>query len=134
MEEQTTVTVVDYYSTRQDEQIENLWDHWEYTLCLALLKYVPPIILLPGVSGNIMSFIVFSQRSMNQSVCSLFFRALAVVDTIFFTWTMVQYWLIGQFNVGINDTHVISCKVGLLIVYTSRDLTTIEVTLLSVTS
>ncbi len=54
----------------------------ESHLGLNLFKYVIPIIVILGILGNIMSFAVFSTRAMNESVSSIFFRVLAIADTL----------------------------------------------------
>ena len=49
---------------------------------LKIKQIMAPIVLLVGIVGNILAFMVFSRPGMRESVNSIFFRALAVCDFI----------------------------------------------------
>ncbi len=96
---------------------------WELHLGRSLIKYLSLVILVLGTFGNIMSFIVFSTKSMNGSVSSIFFRALAVVDTIFVLSAVIRYWIGVVFKYDIRTYHDIVCKIHKFLVYWSGHLT-----------
>ena len=53
-----------------------------YTELSKIWKYGMPTMLVFGLIGNILSFVVFSSKGMNQGLTSFLFRVLAVFDTL----------------------------------------------------
>ena len=79
------------------------------------------MILLPGLVGNFLSFLVFRRPSLRQSVSSIFFQALAIFDTLFITSALTRYFVRGTFSIDFRDLNVIVCKLHMFILYVGRD-------------
>ncbi len=109
---------VDYYQLSNCESTI-----WEFNLADDLYKYLSLIILILGTLGNIISFVVFSTKSMSGSVSSIFFRALAIIDTIFLITALLRYWIIAVFDYDIRLYHAVACKLHKYLVYWSGHLT-----------
>ena len=79
-----------------------------------LRKYPPPVLFIIAGFGNILSFCVFSQPALKGSVTSLYFRVLAIVDTMY-VWlgTSVMFfgYTLGIPNIARWDW---SCKVRII--------------------
>ena len=93
-------------------------DYWELVLVRKLSLYVPPIIFGLGIIGNILSFIVFSTKSMRTSICSIFFRVLAVFDTAaLIVGTCLGSWVIETFGFDVTNVSNFTCKVFSFLIY-----------------
>ena len=58
---------------------------WSSSLVKASIdieSYIVPVIVIVGLAGNALSFVVFSQKTFIHSVSSMLFRVLAVVDSL----------------------------------------------------
>lgn len=58
----------------------------------------------------------------NRSVCSIYFRALAVMDSILLILMLSRYWAIAQFDYDIGDANMFMCQFHPYLMYWSRDL------------
>lgn len=68
-----------------------------------MLYAVPcTLFMIVGTVGNILSFIVFSSKAMKQSVTSVYFRVLAVSDTVVLFSGGVVFFVLGVFGVDIR--------------------------------
>ena len=56
--------------------------YWEDYASFIVYLVPSAIILIVGTIGNILSFLVFNKKSMKQSVTSVYFRMLAISDTM----------------------------------------------------
>ncbi len=95
---------------------------WEYDLGYGLYKYMCLVILILGISGNILSIVVFSTKSMEKSVSSIFFRALATFDSLLLLTALPRYWVVAVFNYDIRTVHIVICKIHTFLVYWSVDM------------
>ena len=81
-----------------------------YVIAAWLWKHLPPFLLVWGTIANVMSFIVFSSKSMRQSLTSFLFRILAVTDlSLLYSHTLaaVLFYIFGIHTFTINT---VSCK------------------------
>ncbi len=134
---ETTTEITDFgtniYDTSEEAIECQYYDYYKYFDCEStlwerhlgrnLIRYLSLIIVILGTSGNIMSLIVFSTKSMSGSVSSIFFRILAIVDTIFLFSTLPRYWIIVIFRYDIRNYHDVICKIHPFLVYWSGHLT-----------
>ncbi len=84
----------------------------------ALWRYVSPFIILIGIVGNVLSFLVMSRKTLQGSVTSLYLRVLAVVDSMVLITGLLRQW-IRVLAVDIRDTSVVICKTDIFLLYWS---------------
>ncbi len=118
--ENSTITT---NATAMDGENINLYSiFWEIRLSSALHMYVIPIIVIVGIVRNIMSFVVFSTKTMNGSVSSIFFQVLAIVDTLIL-FTVFSFWFTKVvFHSDFLNLNIVACKIGQFLVYWTTDL------------
>ncbi|KAL8572046.1 hypothetical protein ACOMHN_038404 [Nucella lapillus] len=85
---------------------------------------VPPVLLLLGCYGNVMTIVVMrAMRTSESTSClSVYFTALAVSDLILLGTTMASYWPEMAFNLPLAYFHDLTCS-GLLFVTTASSMT-----------
>ena len=92
---------------------EDFGGHANYlsTIWPIFYEYIAPLILFIGILGNILSFIVFSQKGLKHLVPSLYFRVVAITDIIVLMSDLFNAWLYKTFQVSYSDVKipVISC-------------------------
>ena len=89
---------------------------------IAFLKiYITPILLFIGTAGNVLSFVVFSRPALKHSVTALFFRVLAVADTLALNICLWPNWMRDAFGVHIYPMTDVSCRIQTYLRYTLPD-------------
>ena len=83
-----------------------------------ITTFSSPIILVIGIIGNILSFIVFSRKALSQSVCSIFFRALAVADLITLLESVEYFFFI--WGIDTLSTNTWSCRFSFYITWVAK--------------
>ncbi len=97
-----------------DEDLQDFFLQYEYTewkVASNMAKYWAPIILFSGTCLNIISFMMYSTKTLSGSVTSFFFRVLAVADTLCLHMGLWQGWLR---NIGVPNytaTSDASCRI-----------------------
>ncbi len=84
----------------------------------ALWRYISPFIILIGIVGNVLSFLVMSSKKLHGSITSLYLRVLAVVDCLVLTTGLLRQW-IRVLAVDIRDTSAFVCKTDVFLLYWS---------------
>ncbi len=108
--------------THFEEMISIIHYFGESILGVALVKYMSPIILILGFSGNILSFVVFSTKAMNGLVSSIFFRLLAVADTLLLCTLLPWLWIYVVWEYDFLDVNSVVCKFLSFLIYWTKDL------------
>lgn len=72
---------------------EPLLEYKEYVLQKRLLLYVPPILLVLGVVGNLLSFIILMRRSMRGCSTYLYLAVLSITDTLVLIVGLLRLWV-----------------------------------------
>ncbi len=114
-----------FYSNNTDFDIDIInvdSRFWESHLGFALFKYVSPIIAIVGILGNIISFIVFNAKAMNGSVCSIFFRVLAIADTLFLCAYLPMWFTEAFYHYTLMDSNIVVCKVYPFVLCWTKDM------------
>ncbi len=88
----------------------------------ALFKYVFPIIVIVGIFGNIMSFVVFSTKTMNGSVSSIFFRVLAMADILVLCLLSPLWCTILLFHQEPQNLNFIACRIYPFLIHWTKDM------------
>ncbi|KAL8581215.1 hypothetical protein ACOMHN_038315 [Nucella lapillus] len=65
-----------------------------YRLALLLWKVYPPVVILLGTFGNVMSIVIMSRMTSEESTVNIFFIAIAVGDLlVLYSGMMMNSWL-----------------------------------------
>ncbi|CAH1800929.1 unnamed protein product [Owenia fusiformis] len=97
-------------------------DYVEYQIGIALWKYMSPVVIVLGVIGNILSFLVTTFTSMKQANMSIYLSALAVFDTGALIVGLGQAWILHLFKFDIREAHEWACKIHVFFTYLFIDL------------
>ncbi|XP_046344703.1 growth hormone secretagogue receptor type 1-like [Haliotis rufescens] len=94
-----------------------LEDFTQYNVSVAIWTYIPPILIVIGTTGNILSIAVLSQTSMKLSTTSLYLRVLAVVDIVVLYTGLLRQWLLYLLDLDVRWMTESGCKIHTWIVY-----------------
>ncbi|XP_025104591.1 probable G-protein coupled receptor 139 [Pomacea canaliculata] len=88
---------------------------------IPMWKFIPPVIIVLGTFGNVMTIVMMRRMSEGQSshTMSLYFTALAVSDLIILYSGLLRKWLYYLFNIFIPDMDISLCKLIPFLVYSS---------------
>jgi len=106
---QNSNTSEPFISTPSTVQNETA-DYWENQVGDYLYSSTALLIFLVGTTGNVLSFLVFNQKSMRHSVTSLYFRVLAISDTLVLLSGPLLFWFLGTFHIDIVSISSVWCK------------------------
>lgn len=95
---------------------------WELKVANDIRVYAAWFILIPGLIGNTLSFIIYNRSTMSHTVTSVFFRALAIIDSCYLLLSLPRLWLIGVFDLDIQNVSTILCKVYPFLTNIFRDM------------
>ncbi|CAH1800935.1 unnamed protein product [Owenia fusiformis] len=85
-------------------------DYLEYQIGIALWKYMSPVVIVVGVIGNILSFLVTRFTRMKRYNFSIYLSALAIFDIGVLVVGLVQQWIFYTFDYDIVSVHEWGCK------------------------
>ncbi|XP_070198812.1 growth hormone secretagogue receptor type 1-like [Littorina saxatilis] len=119
--------LIDLLRTREsqpgNESIESrLLQFPEQQLRQNLLLYVPPIFIVLGSVGNLLSFIVLRCRAMVKVSSYHYLASLAVADTLVLYMGLLRLWLGEVTGTDFNDSADWMCKVTVAFSYMASDL------------
>ena len=89
-----------------------------YILSRKLWLYVPPIILIIGTIGNILSFIILTRKRMTGSTYS-YLAVLAIADTIYLYSGLFKQWIRTLTGYDVLQVSNWSCKGITMLMYTA---------------
>ncbi|CAC5426386.1 unnamed protein product [Mytilus coruscus] len=111
-----------YFSRNSDCNCEsNYLIYSEYNAAIYLWKIFPPILLLLGTVGNVLSILVLRRPTIRKSVCSIYLVVLAITDLLVLYTGLLRQWILNTFNVDIRATSSTACKIHIWILYSSMD-------------
>lgn len=84
-----------------------------------LWKVVPPIIMVWGTAGNILTFLVLLRQMTKLSSTALYLMALAVSDTVVLFTGPLRQWLKNTWDYDVRYQSDGGCKVQVYITYAS---------------
>ncbi|CAC5426387.1 unnamed protein product [Mytilus coruscus] len=93
----------------------------EYKTGVYIWKILPPILIILGTTGNILSIIVLRRKNIQKSVCSIYLIVLAVSDLSVLYTGLLRQWINVVFEVDIRELGTGICKLHTYIVYFSLD-------------
>ncbi|XP_053404943.1 trissin receptor-like [Mercenaria mercenaria] len=108
----------------QKESVDNhgfLEDIVEYRIQGYLNLYVPPVLVLVGLFGNLLSLCVLLNKSMIRHSTNVFLAALAFADSFVLTAGLIRQWLGELTGVNILLESSYFCKIVSLVAYGSSN-------------
>lgn len=79
--------------------------------------YLPPVIIVLGIAGNISSLIIYSRQTSTISRHMRFhFRLLSIVDLISIV-QFIPFWLNSQFDMDLKSKSNLACKMLMLLLF-----------------
>lgn len=77
------------------------------------------ILLVLGLPGNILMFIVFSSKNLRKLSVSTYYRAMSIFS-LYMTINWIRQFLTWEFNFYLWNVSHIMCKFGMFSIYTTR--------------
>ena len=105
----------------------NLYDDYMFTTLSDfkasqwIWKVVPPVLIVLGSIGNILSIVVLTRKSIRNSITPLL-TFLAFSDILVLYTGLLRQWIYYTFDYDIRHFNEIVCKIHLWLVYTCLDL------------
>ena len=93
----------------------------EFRLHKWSMLYVPPVLLLIGIVGNIFSFIILRQKALRSQSTYLYLAVLAWADTIVLFMGLLRAWLgeLGGYDLKNQEDWL--CKSTSVVLHTASD-------------
>ena len=115
-----TMTHGDAAMTNSSEGGVSVADFVEYRIATCLWLYVAPVLLVVGVTGNVLSLAVLLGRSFRKSSLSFTLGALAVVDSAVLCTALSRHWIMilsdNQLDVR-TSAGAFGCKLHFFLTY-----------------
>ena len=96
-------------------------DYPEYKASVMIWKVVPPILIVVGTIGNILSILVLTRRSLRMSTTALYLTFLAFSDLCVLYTGLLRQWLFYLFEYDVRHVSSAGCKIHIWLLYTSLD-------------
>ena len=77
---------------------------------LIVWTYLPPIIVVVGTAGNILSFITVTNKHCKKSSFTTYIAAFAIVDTVYLLLVVLNSWLHFVFDINLQEINTVTCK------------------------
>ena len=97
-------------------------EFWEYRVVKRLMLYVPPVLVVLGTFGNILSFMILRRRVMLKVSSYHYLAVLAVADSLVLYVGLMRLWLGELTGYDLHDSSHWLCKVTISIGYSASDL------------
>ncbi|KAJ8311621.1 hypothetical protein KUTeg_010976 [Tegillarca granosa] len=113
----TENTSVEPITTANSFSIELFLSYNEYKAAIFIWKVFPPIMIVFGTIGNILSIKVLTRRNIRGTNSFVFLTVLAVSDTMVLYSGLLRQWILYTFEVDIRHVHPMLCKTNIFFVY-----------------
>lgn len=90
---------------------------------LVFWKYLPPIMIIGGTFGNILTIIVLLRRNMRELTTMFYLTVLAFSDIFVLYTGFLRLWIQYVFEFDVRDLSIVGCKIHTFLVYVSTDFT-----------
>uniref|UniRef100_A0A8W8KE29 G-protein coupled receptors family 1 profile domain-containing protein n=1 Tax=Magallana gigas TaxID=29159 RepID=A0A8W8KE29_MAGGI len=102
------------------QQSASLYLQPAYKLKQNLILYVSPVLLVFGIIGNLLSFIVLNGQTKKMSTYS-YLSALAIMDLAVLIVGLLRLWVAEITGSSINDVSDVTCKLVQFLGYVCSD-------------
>lgn len=89
----------------------------EYRSALNIWKTVPPILLVLGTLGNVLTIIVLMRGRSRSSSTGMYLIALALSDLLVLWAGLLRQWIIHMFDMDVRHLSATGCKINIFLVY-----------------
>ena len=89
----------------------------EYRHAVRIWKTIPPIFLVLGTLGNLLTIVVLMRSKSRLSSTALYLSALAVSDLLVLWLGLLRQWLIYMFDIDVRHLSEAGCKIHIFLVY-----------------
>ena len=100
---------------------EMLMEYPDYQLRKMLLLYIPPILVILGTFGNILSFIILMRRSMRNFSTYVYLAVLSITDTLILFTGLLPLWISELTSVVIRAQSDWMCTLTNVVGYMASD-------------
>ena len=107
--------------TQEVADYDDYTDYPEYKAGIMIWKLVPPILIVVGTIGNILSILVLTRRSIRVSTTALYLTFLAFSDLCVLYTGLLRQWLIYLFEFDVRHVSNAGCKLHIWLLYSSLD-------------
>lgn len=96
-------------------------EYVEEVITKNLWKVIPPIFIIVGTIGNILSVIILLQPKIIKSTSALYLIVLAFSDTVVLYTGLMRNWLQYEFGLYVRHYSEAGCKIHIFLTYFSLD-------------
>ena len=108
-------------NTSMEEDYDDFTTYSEYQASILIWKVVPPILILLGTIGNILSIVVLTRKSIKDSTTALYLTFLAASDLCVLYTGLLRQWIRYLFKYDVRNLSEAVCKIHIWLVYSSLD-------------
>jgi hypothetical protein len=73
-------------------------------------RYGNPVIYILGNIGNLLSAIIFSQKTWRKNVCVFYFKVCLLLSSMYLNSTVLAFTFLIGFNINVHNSNVMLCK------------------------
>ncbi|XP_013415590.1 C5a anaphylatoxin chemotactic receptor 1 [Lingula anatina] len=115
-------TMVDNITkTMNATHAQNATVYPEHLSAQIIWKCVPPMLLVIGITGNVLSLLVMRGKSLRPSSASIYLRYLAIADTSTLVLGVFPVWIRALTTVDVTALHPWTCKLHVYFLYSAGD-------------
>jgi hypothetical protein len=81
-----------------------------HNIIVFIYRYGNSMICILGNIGNVLSAMVFFQKSWSKNVCVFYFKVYLVISSIYLNSTILGFTLLIGFNINVQHSNAILCK------------------------
>ena len=108
-------------NTTTEEDYDDYTTYPQYKTSILIWKVVPPILILLGTIGNILSIVVLTRKSIKDSTTALYLTFLTASDLCVLYTGLLRQWIRYLFKYDVRHLSEAVCKIHLWVVYSSLD-------------
>ena len=115
----------DFYTEKYytEDRVNNSSTYQRYlNIQLSMWKFTPPFLIVLGLMGNSLSFIVLRFTRMRNSPVSVYLAALAVTDNFTLLVGLLRHWVITAIGIDMRTVTDTGCKIHVFLTYCSPQL------------
>lgn len=105
----------------QNDELE-ISEYLSFRIHKNMLLYLPPLILLLGTLGNVLSFVILRHRAMNLVSTYFYLAILAIADILVLYIGLLRLWIGELTDVDVSDKSDWMCKLTMVFAYVTSDL------------
>ncbi|KAK3611139.1 hypothetical protein CHS0354_014883 [Potamilus streckersoni] len=84
-----------------------------------LWKIFSVVFLLLGLTGNLLTILVFRKIGVSKRPTLIFLFVLAITDSVVLVTGLSRYWILNTFELDIRTLSDVGCKINLFVIYLS---------------